>query len=126
MNSIKTMLLRHWQNVIQGFDTVDHVLRRRDMLERLESDTNISSDSKSDRPAGYVPLRRVAAMVAICGPVYGAAMGSYAFISGDRVLWEQLPQILYSGLKVPLLLAITVAISLPSFFVINSRANRMI
>ena len=27
----KEMLLRHWQTVARGLDTVDHVLRRRDL-----------------------------------------------------------------------------------------------
>jgi hypothetical protein len=46
------------------------------------------------------------------GMIYGLVMGSYA---GGRIL-----QMLYSGMKVPLLLAATFALSLPSFFVINT------
>ncbi len=50
----------------------------------------------------------------------GAAMGSYAWVVGQRTFAEQIPQLIYSSVKVPLLVAMTVAISLPSFFVINT------
>ncbi len=50
----------------------------------------------------------------VCSVVYGAAMGS----SDLRAL-----QIVYSAIKLPLLLAVTFAIALPSFFVINSIAG---
>jgi len=56
----------------------------------------------------------------VLGPVYGIAMGSYAWVAGERTLIEQVPQMIYSGVKVPLLIAVTVLISLPSFFVINT------
>ena len=45
---------------------------------------------------------------------YGAVMGCYGGISGNRIL-----QPLYSGVKVPLMLLITFALSLPSFYVLN-------
>jgi hypothetical protein len=56
--------------------------------------------------------------VAWGGTVYGAVMGSFGGPTGERAV-----QILYSGLKVPLLLAATTAITLPSFFVLNSLAG---
>ena len=46
-----------------------------------------------------------------CGMGYGVVMGSF----GGRGL-----QSVYSALKVPLLLAATVALSLPSFFIVNT------
>lgn len=46
---------------------------------------------------------------------YGAVMGSYGGWSGDR-LW----QVVYSAIKVPLLLGATFLLTLPSFFVLNS------
>ena len=64
--------------------------------------------------------RRVASAVVACGVLYGIVMGSYAMVAGHRSLLEQLPQMLYSATKVPLLLAVTVSVSLPSFFVMNS------
>jgi len=121
LNSWKYMLLRHWQNVVRGFHTVDHVLRR-ESRERL---TGVSLESEASETMGsatveFLPLRRVLAIILICGPIYGAAMGAYAFVVGQRTFLEQVPQLIYSGVKVPLLIAITVAISLPSFFVINT------
>jgi hypothetical protein len=53
-----------------------------------------------------------------CGAVYGAAMGTFGGLTGDRPL-----QILVSAVKVPLLLLATFAISLPSFFVLNTLAG---
>ena len=49
------------------------------------------------------------------GMAYGAVMGTFSGVGGDRLL-----QVLYSALKVPLLLLATFAISLPSFFVLNT------
>ena len=121
----KEMLLRHWQIVVRGLDTVDHVLRRRDWSESGSShDTgnaeSFSAQAGSQNMAAAIPLRKVVAIVLICGPIYGIAMGSYAFAAGERALVAQIPQLIYSGIKVPLLLCFTVAISLPSFFVINT------
>ena len=80
--------------------SVDHVLRRRDLAA--------------------IPLRKVIAIVLVCGSIYGIAMGAYASVIGKRSLMEQIPQLIFSGIKVPLLIGFTVIISLPSFFVINT------
>lgn len=53
-----------------------------------------------------------------CGLFYGAVMGTY---SGLTIL--RLHQLLYSGVKVPLLLLATFVLCLPSFFVINTVAG---
>lgn len=50
-----------------------------------------------------------------CGLLHGAVMGAFGGVTGGRLL-----QVFYSALKVPLLLGATFAISLPSFFVINT------
>jgi hypothetical protein len=42
-------------------------------------------------------------------------MGSFGGVTGDRFL-----QVIYSALKVPLLLLVTFVVSLPSFFVVNT------
>lgn len=60
-------------------------------------------------------LCRLLMLVVIFGMVYGAAMGTFAGSAGPR-----LQQILYSAIKVPILLLLTFAISLPSFFVLNT------
>lgn len=54
-------------------------------------------------------------LVLFLGGWYGAIMGCYGGFTGERT-W----QVLYSGIKVPLLLLATFAISLPSFFVLNT------
>lgn len=67
-------------------------------------------------PPAPLPVWRLIVIVLIFGMLYGAAMGTYFAIGGQiRPL-----QVLYSGLKVPLLLLVTFALSLPSFFVINT------
>jgi hypothetical protein len=60
-------------------------------------------------------LASAAAAVAWGGAVYGTVMGCYGGLAGERV-----GQVAYSGLKVPLLLAATTVLALPSFFVLNT------
>lgn len=60
-------------------------------------------------------LAHLAAIILTCSVAYGAVMGSFGGVGGDRV-W----QVLYSALKVPLLLVVTFLLSLPSFFVLNT------
>jgi hypothetical protein len=57
----------------------------------------------------------LAALVLVFGMTYGAVMGTYGGLAGDRVL-----QVVYSAVKVPILLLATFALSLPSFFVLNT------
>ena len=60
-------------------------------------------------------LFRLLAFTTLFGVFYGAVMGTFGGVRGERAL-----QLLYSGLKVPLLLLVTFALSLPSFFVLNT------
>jgi len=55
------------------------------------------------------------AAVAAGGAVYGAVMGTFGGLGGDRG-W----QVVYSATKVPLLILVTTALAMPSFFVLNS------
>jgi hypothetical protein len=55
------------------------------------------------------------ALALVCGTSYGAFMGTFGGVSGERAL-----QVLASALKVPLLLGVTALLSLPSFFVLNT------
>ena len=66
----------------------------------------------ADRRAGLLYLL---ALVGLFGLFYGAVMGTFGGVRGERAL-----QLLYSGLKVPLLLLVTFGLSLPSFFVLNT------
>jgi len=63
-------------------------------------------------------LRWLLILLVACGLFYGAVMGSYSGLAVGR-----LPQMLYSGVKVPLLLLATFLLCLPSFFVINTIAG---
>lgn len=60
-------------------------------------------------------LRELIPLILLFGMAYGAVMGTFSATSLDR-----LPQILYAAIKVPILLLVTFAISVPSFFVINT------
>ena len=60
-------------------------------------------------------LVRLCLLIVVFGIIYGAVMGSFGGVFGRRFL-----QVVYSAAKVPLLLMLTFALSLPSFFVINT------
>jgi hypothetical protein len=64
---------------------------------------------------GRRALLELLVLLVVFGLFYGAVMGSFGGFAGGRAL-----QPLYSGLKVPLLLLVTFALSLPSFFVLNT------
>lgn len=53
----------------------------------------------------------------VAGLIYGAAMGTFRGLAGQS---DWLKQIVYSAVKVPVLLTVAFAISLPSFYVINT------
>lgn len=59
-----------------------------------------------------------AALLVVCGLLYGGIMGSYGIEHEFRFR-----QICYSAIKTPLLLLATFALSLPSFFVLNTLAG---
>jgi uncharacterized membrane protein len=65
-------------------------------------------------PAGAAVFR-LAGNVLLFGMLYGAAMGLFEGIGGER-LWL----VAYAAIKVPLLLLVTFLIGLPSFFVLNT------
>lgn len=49
------------------------------------------------------------------GTVYGATMGTFGGLQGGRAL-----QLVYSALKVPMLLIVSFCLGLPSFFILNT------
>mgnify|MGYP000342013235 CR=1 FL=1 len=63
-------------------------------------------------------LRWLFAFVLAGGIFYGAVMGSFSGLAPGRF-----HQLVYSGVKVPILLLVTFGLCLPSFFVINSVAG---
>jgi hypothetical protein len=58
-------------------------------------------------------LGQLLTVIVVFGGLYGLAMGSFVLDGPPRAL-----QMVYSGLKVPLLIVATFALSLPTFFVI--------
>ncbi len=106
--------------MVRGFHTVDHVLQpTRNLNGALQSPDRPRAQSQNPF-ATHIRLRTVAILVVVLGPIYGAVMGSYAWLDGHREFHQQILQMIYSALKVPMLLGITVTVSLPSIFVINS------
>lgn len=64
------------------------------------------------RPIG---LPHLLTFIVLFGLAYGAVMGTFAGVTGERLL-----QVVYSAVKVPLLLLITFVLSLPNFYVLNT------
>ena len=60
-------------------------------------------------------LAQLGLLVVVFGIVYGAVMGSFGGVFGERFR-----QVVFSAVKVPLLLTGAFALSLPSFFVVNT------
>ena len=60
-------------------------------------------------------LARLALVIFLFGTVYGSVLGSFGGVFGPR-FW----QVIYSAVKVPLLLSATFLVGLPSFFVLNT------
>src|SRR3954452_22480839 len=58
-------------------------------------------------------------LILLCGAFYGATMGN----SGGDTIFGRPLHVYSSASKVPLLLLVTFAVSLPSFFVINTLAG---
>ena len=82
-------------------------------LLRPDSDSTFETHS---RFAGRGPrLRILAAYVLAGGFLYGAVMGAFGGFAGQRLL-----QVLFSAMKVPLLILASFALTLPSFFVLNT------
>src|SRR5262245_43214711 len=65
-------------------------------------------------PGAEGGVGRLLALALLCGGLYGAVMGAFG-LSGERAV-----QVAISAVKVPLLLLASFAISLPSFFVLNT------
>ena len=81
--------------------------------EFLRGEGLFAPQRAASRPPWWLPV-----MICTFGPLYGAVMGSFELNQASR-LWI----VLFSGLKVPLLLFATSAICLPGFFVLNTVAG---
>jgi hypothetical protein len=65
--------------------------------------------------ASQLRARQVIPLIILCGSFYGGVMGSFAGHGSVRWL-----QILYSAIKVPMLLGISFVLAVPSFFILSS------
>ena len=88
----------------EAFQSMDRVLRNQPNVDQR----------------GGLPFTTVLGVVVGCGVFYGALMGTYGWVVGARPFVDQSFQMVYSAIKVPLLLLLTTAVSLPSFFVLNT------
>ena len=69
---------------------------------------------KTDLESAGGPFPALVGIVVVFGTLYGATMGTFGGLTDERLL-----QLLYSAVKVPLLLFATFSISLPLFYVLN-------
>jgi hypothetical protein len=74
----------------------------------------VPSDEIAKPPASGALPQRIA-MIFLFGALYGATMGSFGAVGAGR--WMQ---VLFAAAKVPMLLTVSFAISLPSFLVLNT------
>lgn len=88
-----------------------------DLLMNADAVIRGRAEPAETRPNGRA-LREWLLILVVCGALYGAAMGSFGGVMGDRSL-----QMLYAAIKVPLLLMVTFVLSLPSFFIFNTLAG---
>jgi len=84
------------------------------LLARMEALLRGENDVFEALPARQA-LTRLVAVIGGFGALYGAVMGSFGGVAGDRIL-----QICYSAIKVPILLLGVFALGLPSFYVFNT------
>ena len=80
----------------------------------LHADSVLRSATRRDTIAA-LDWRHTMAVITFCGLFYGAMMGTWSGVSGDRWL-----QVIYSAIKVPLLMGVTFCISVPSFWMMST------
>ena len=73
------------------------------------------TEAGPSRAARLSPSAILGLMIVGFGMSYGGVMGTFGGLTGDRPL-----QLLYSALKVPFLIMTTFALSVPSFYVVNT------
>jgi hypothetical protein len=85
------------------------------MTRAISNPTHLLRHADGVLRARPMSLRQLVMIIAVFSMTYGVVMGSFSVDGGLRA-----KQMLYSALKMPLLLLATFAISLPSFFVLNT------
>jgi len=97
----------------EGHGRLRRLLRGAHLLLRPDPHTQLDTSSSLAGPGPR--LRILALYVVLGGFFYGAVMGAYGGFTGARLL-----QVLFSAIKVPLLVLASFALTLPSFFVLNT------
>jgi hypothetical protein len=80
-----------------------------------DADQLLRSTGRFDVSRPLAGGRRLVVLVLVFAPLYGMVMGSFAFDAPERLL-----QVLYSGVKLPVLLFSASLVCLPAFFVLNT------
>lgn len=88
------------------------------LLELADPLLRGATDQQTNDDQHEHDCRSHVALMCVFGPVYGAIMGSSTLDSPERLL-----QMLYSAIKVPLLLGATTLLCLPAFFVVSTVAG---
>lgn len=94
---------------------LNHIVFRR-LLATTDTALRGSATNSTTHPV--TSWRRISLLILLFGPLYGGVMGASSLDSPERLL-----QVLYSALKVPLLLGVTTLLCLPAFFVISTIAG---
>lgn len=81
----------------------------------LHADSVLRAASRPKTGLQHFDWRRTLGVIVVCGLFYGAMMGTFGGLAAGR--WMQ---IVYSSLKVPLLMGVTFAVSVPSFWMMNT------
>jgi hypothetical protein len=84
-------------------------------LDRIDALLRTGSRHRPLKLTAAPTLAEIVICIALCGMFYGAAMGMFGGFAGDRP-W----QMLFSAIKLPLLLLATFALCLPFFFVLHA------
>lgn len=101
--------------------TTSHITKR--WLERIDGLLRGRPRSSLMREVETgASISQLAVLLVVFGMIYGASMGSFGDRVGPAAEYQgtRTLQMLYSAVKVPLLLLCTFAIGMPSFFVINT------
>lgn len=97
----------HWPIQLRIISDAEEVLRGRQWTLRQDRDS----------------VRRLLALVLCFGMAYGAVMGTFGLLVFQSSDASRAWQMLYSAVKVPMLLTVTFVICVPSFFVVNTLAG---
>ena len=89
------------------------------VIKKIEREVRQACRYHADVPGKFTLLMRFGVLLM----VYGAIMGSFGLWTGGQPLENGVVQVLYSAIKVPLLIGLTFVLGLPSLFVFYTLAG---